>query len=280
MHLVCAIPDSAVSDTSDLRIKTEKLYQIARAVAIFRASEILIYHDPFLKPSRAKHERKIISRILRYIECPQYLRKRLFPLYRETAAVGILPPLATPHHGRSRALKRGEIREAAVFLHQGRVVADVGGPHLLEVSNPPRHSLTDRTVRYTVKIEEIKEKWQANITDPPRNLYWGYSVNLSEALLSRALLNRKEILIATSRSCQPLSAATFKEKSSQGFLIAFGGPYNGIPNMLKSEGKKVQDVFNLCLSIISNYGTRSLRLEEAIFITFTKLDAQLTGNFA
>ncbi|MFW9778787.1 MAG: putative RNA uridine N3 methyltransferase [Candidatus Heimdallarchaeota archaeon] len=280
MHLVCAIPDSAVSDTSDLRIKTEKLYQIARAVAIFRASEILIYHDPFLKPSRAKRERKIISRILRYIECPQYLRKRLFPLYRETAAVGILPPLATPHHGRFHKLKRGEIREAAVFLNQGKVVADVGGPHLLEVSNPPRQSLKDRTVRYTVKIEEINGKWQANVIDPPRKLYWGFSVNLSEAPLGKALLNRKEILIATSRSCQPLSAATFKEKSSEGFLVAFGGPYNGIPNMLKNEGKKIQDVFGICLSVISNYGTRSLRLEEAIIITFTKLDQYLTGTLA
>lgn len=276
--IVCAIPDSAVADTTDLRTKTEKLSQIARAMAIFRVSEILIYHDPFLKPSRAKRERKTITRILRYIECPQYLRKRLFPLARETAAVGILSPLATPHHGRSRTLKSGEIREAAIFLHQGKVVADVGAPHLLFVLNSPRQSLKDRVVRTTVKIEKTPDKWQAQITDPPRKLYWGYSVNQSEAPLSKALQNRNELLIATSRTCQVMSSVSINKNPPHGFLIAFGGPYHGIPKMLKNEGKKIQEVFNLCLSSLSNYGTRSLRLEEAMMITFTKFENRLAGS--
>ena len=91
-----AIPDSAVSDNSDIRSKTEKLFQLSRIAAIFQVQNILIYHNPLLTPARANRERRIITRILEYIECPQYLRKRLFPLSRDTVAVGVLSPLAIP----------------------------------------------------------------------------------------------------------------------------------------------------------------------------------------
>ena len=108
-NLSIAIPVSAVHDSSDIRAKTDKLFQISRAAAIFQVNEILIYNDPFLKPERAERERKRILRILKYIECPQYLRKRLFPITRDTASVGILSPLATPHHMVSKELKHNDI---------------------------------------------------------------------------------------------------------------------------------------------------------------------------
>ena len=106
VHRSIAIPDSAVSDNSDIRSKTEKLFQLSRIAAIFQVQNIVVYHNPLLKPARANRERRIITRILKYVECPQYLRKRLFPLSRDTAAVGILSPLAIPHHAKTRDLKR------------------------------------------------------------------------------------------------------------------------------------------------------------------------------
>lgn len=276
MQLTIAIPDSAVTDCTDLRTKTEKIFQIARVAAIFQVQDILIYHDPFLKPSRANRERRIISRILQYIECPQYLRKRMFPLSRDTSAVGILSPLATPHHIRSRDLKPNEIREAAIFLNQNRVVADVGGSHLLEVLSPPRKSLLNKTLRVTTKIHKTKEGLKADILPkPPENMYWGYSVHPSTTTLGKLLVNRSEFKIATSKSCQPITSVSTDLRKNTSLLVAFGGPYQGIPEMVKSEGKKVSDLFNCCFNILQNYGTRSLRLEEAIMITFSKLDDHL-----
>ncbi|MFW9904080.1 MAG: putative RNA uridine N3 methyltransferase [Candidatus Thorarchaeota archaeon] len=276
MQLTIAIPDSAVIDCSDLRAKTEKIFQIARVVAIFQVQDILLYHDPFLKPSRANRERRIISRILQYIECPQYLRKRLFPLSRDTSAVGVLSPLATPHHIRSRNLKPHEIREAAIFLNQKRVVADVGGTHLLEVISPPRKSLLNKTLRVTAKIHKTKEGFKAEIlSKPPDNSYWGYSVHSSTTTLGKLLVNRSEFKIATSRSCQPIASLSTDVRKKTNLLVAFGGPYQGIPEMLKMEGKKVIELFNHCFNILQSYGTRSLRLEEAIMITLSKLDDRL-----
>ncbi len=271
LPITIAIPDSAVSDNSDIRSKTEKLFQISRIAAIFQVKEILVYHDPFLKPSHAQRERRKITRILQYIECPQYLRKRLFPLSRDTAAVGILSPLAIPHHIKSRELKNNEVREAAIFLNQNQIVADVGGTELLNVIGWKK-SLKDKTIRKTIRIIRADNRYKAKIElKQPKDIYWGYAVHSSSNILSKALQNRSEYKIATSRSCEPLKSTKDKIKTNLGLLIAFGSPYNGIPQMLKAEGKKVSDIFDVCTNILSKPGTRSLRLEEAMMITFSRL---------
>jgi predicted SPOUT superfamily RNA methylase MTH1 len=270
---VIAIPDSAVTDCTDIRSKTEKIFQIARIAAIFKVQDIIIFHDPFLNPSRAQREKRLITRILQYIECPQYLRKRFFPLSRDTAAVGVLSPLATPHHTRSKDLKEDETREAAIFLNQGRAVADVGSTQLLELISPPKHSLKDRTLRFTVRIHKIGQKFKAEILPkPPTDKYWGFSVHSTAAVLGKFLLNRSEYKIATSRSCQPISSLSIDKKKSKNILIAFGGPYKGIPKMVKAEGKKTSNIFDNCFSVLEKYGTRALRLEEAMMIAFSKLE--------
>jgi len=66
------LPSSLAIDASDLRSKTAKIGQIARAASVFRADRIVIYRDPDLD------ETELIERILNYAETPQYLRKRLF----------------------------------------------------------------------------------------------------------------------------------------------------------------------------------------------------------
>ncbi len=272
VHRSIAIPDSAVSDNSDIRSKTEKLFQISRIVAIFQVQNIIIYHDPFLKPARANRERRIITRILKYVECPQYLRKRLFPLSRDTAAVGILSPLAIPHHAKTRDLKLNEIREAAIFLNQNRVVADVGGIELLEVEGWKK-SLKEKTIRVTTKIIKENGKFKAKILkNPPKTEYWGYSVNAYQQTMSKVLANRSEYKIATSRTCEPFSRLKQKLTLKKDLIIAFGGPYSGIPQLLKAEGKKISDIFDTCANTLNKYGTRSLRLEEAMMIMFSRLE--------
>ena len=275
MQYTIAVPDSAVTDCNDIRTKTEKIFQIARIAAIFQIQDIIIYHDPFLKPSRSNRERRIITRILQYLECPQYLRKRLFPLSRVTSAVGVLSPLATPHHIRSRELTQNEIREAVIFLNQKRVVADVGGPQLLEVLSPPKKSLLNQIIRVTTKIRKTEDGFKAIVLPgPPKDIYWGFSVHPSATTLGKLLVHRPDFKIATSRSCQPISSIPVEIGKRNSLLIAFGGPYKGIPEIIKAEGIKVRNLFDCCFNVLQSYGTRSLRLEEAMMITFSKLEAR------
>lgn len=36
--------------------------------------------------------------LLQYLECPQYLRKHLFPIHNSLKYAGVLNPLDAPHH--------------------------------------------------------------------------------------------------------------------------------------------------------------------------------------
>lgn len=42
-----------------------------------------------------------LARILQYLECPQYLRKTLFPIHQSLQYAGLLNPLDAPHHLRA-----------------------------------------------------------------------------------------------------------------------------------------------------------------------------------
>ena len=89
------------------------------------------------------------------------------------------------------------------------------------------------------------------------------------------LSGRTEYKIATSRDCQPISSVKIDKKNYDNLLIAFGSPYKGIPEILKSEGKRTSDIFDRCINVLQSYGTRALRLEEAMMITFCKIELLL-----
>ena len=167
------------------------------------------------------------------------------------------------------------VREASIFLNQNKVMAAVGGIELLEVDGWKK-SLREKTLRVTVQIIKEDNKFRARIVaKPPSDTYWGYKVHSSENVLSKALFNRNDYKIATSRSCKLLTNLKEKRSQNMNLLIAFGGPYHGIPEMLKTERKKINDVFDSCVSTLNKYGTRSLRLEEAMMITFSRFQDYL-----
>ena len=126
-------------------------------------------------------------------------------------------------------------------------------------------------MRVTVRIIREDGKFLAKIVSkPPQNTYWGYKVNFSDNIISKALLNRNDYKIATSRSCIQLKDIKRQEGKGKNLLVAFGSPYHGIPEILRTERKKISDVFDICFSTLNKYGTRSLRLEEAMMITFSR----------
>ena len=48
------------------------------------------------QPSTDPHA--FLARILQYCECPQYLRRKFFPMHPDLQFAGLLPPLDMPHH--------------------------------------------------------------------------------------------------------------------------------------------------------------------------------------
>lgn len=158
-----AIPGSVVSNAQTRELQTQLAGQIARAAAVFRIDEVIIFDDGLgstlktfsnyrrgpssqqsnrnskevsnednndhdeqqklhnredkpktqqQKPSTDPHI--FLTRILQYIECPQYLRRKFFPMHPDLQFAGLLPPLDAPHH-----LRRGDVsafREGVVVV--------------------------------------------------------------------------------------------------------------------------------------------------------------------
>ena len=101
------IPSSLTIDARDLRSKTLKIGQIARAASVFCVDQIIIFRDPGLD------EADFIEKILRYADTPQYLRKRLFPLTDDLRYAGAIPPLRTPHHPVDATNGASEVSDAS-----------------------------------------------------------------------------------------------------------------------------------------------------------------------
>lgn len=242
MEIKVAIPSSSLINETDEKIKFYKLGMIARALAIYRVKEVIIYRDPILD------ETKFIRKVLEYLETPQYLRKILFPIDKDLRYVGVIPPLAIPSH-KSKYLKIGELREGVVrrVAPDGTRWVDIGVKTLapLKCDDPRGARVTVRVISKTpLRVEKAES-----------NEYWGYRVR--EAELEEVL--KGENVIVTSRKgrvpkVEEIRRATF----------VFGNPKEGVFEIMKRMGIEMEvEAWNM----IPEQGVKSVRLEEAIMST-------------
>ncbi len=249
-----AIPSSALINETDEKIKAYKVWQIARAAAIYRIEKIYIYRDP------KKDESGYIKEILEYLETPQYLRKHLIPLKKSLKFAGLLPPLAIPSH-RPKHLKIGELREGVVRKvgPDGTCWVDIGMKALaaLKAEKPVGARVTVRVCsKKPLVVEESKAEE-----------YWGYRVEkarLEELLEESVVLSRKGEEISVQdreklrkRICKP--------------VLLFGSPVEGVLEIAERLGIKIPESIPI-INTIPNQGTETVRLEEAIISTLAVMN--------
>lgn len=129
-----------------------------------------------------------LARILQYLECPQYLRKNLFPIHPDLQFAGLLNPLDAPHHMRAneiRPYREGVIVDALPNDKIGSLV-HVGTRQYVQI--PKR--LKPGT-RVTIEMSGKKKKGKGSSSVPrgkavapskPRTelgVYWGYNVRVA-----------------------------------------------------------------------------------------------------
>ncbi|URE17779.1 hypothetical protein MUK42_03493, partial [Musa troglodytarum] len=146
-----AVAGSIIDNAQSLELATLLAGQVARAATIFRIDEVVVFdnrassdvdtvvrtgHDGDESESGAE----FLTMILRYLETPQYLRRRLFPTHKSLKFVGLLPPLDAPHH----------LRKHEWCSFREGVTLDV---------NPPssKGTLVDVGLNKNVVIEEVLE---------------------------------------------------------------------------------------------------------------------------
>ncbi|MEM2412516.1 MAG: RNA methyltransferase [Candidatus Bathyarchaeia archaeon] len=267
-RLSIAIPASVISDVPHLREKTAKIGLIGRAAAIFGVEEIIVYQD--LPGVKLKDDADLIATLLRYMETPQYLRKRLFKLRYELRYVGILPPLRTPHHPTAKRvadLKVGEYREGVVISKTKRgVLVDVGveKPALVPRAHIPVGE------RVTVKVESVDGQVTAKVVEVEEiPHYWGYEVTVWNGSFGSLAKSRHfDLKIATSKHGDVFTvvkdAIAERWAKARTVLIGFGAPDAGLYEIVKRESLNLDDVVDFVVNTIPGQQTETVRTEEAI----------------
>jgi len=272
LSLSIAIPTSFIDVSQNKAQKTQQIGRIARAAAIFQVDEIILYRDkPNQKQTKNLH---FISRVLEYMETPQYLRKHLFGRIPELQYAGLLPPLRTPHHPltkKSKDLKDGEIREGAVYQKEGRLVVDIGVESPLPLSESTASHLPKRITVQISRNKSDKLTASPHTSSRPQQ-YWGYTVSRLESTLGDFLVNQAQyhFIIATSRRGVPLEnqADLIKRQwqTHKRLILLFGSHKEGLSEILQRDKINMAAHVNHSINLVFNQGTATIRTEEAVLI--------------
>ncbi|MBI2126336.1 MAG: hypothetical protein HYU02_03360 [Thaumarchaeota archaeon] len=269
-----AIPSIVLEDCSTLREKTEKIGMIARAAAIFAVAKICVYGVA----GKSKDETKFLKLILEYLELPQYLRKRVYPISEDLRFAGLLPPLRIPSHlvaADESKVRVGDIRDGIVIRKDGKLFADVGLRNYVALSGDATSNQ-----RVTVRIESVGNGLSASIIDRSSiGSYWGYSVKAYSSL--RELFNslKPAFAILTSRKGDNIqerwNTLTYRIGGAQNTLVVFGSPKHGLPEILEHE-RFSPPPNSVILNTIPKQAVETVRTEEAIVATLAILNLART----
>jgi len=271
IKLSIAIPASIISDTPHLREKTSKIGLIARAAAIFRVQEIILYPDnTHVNQTR---DLNLIAKLLNYIETPQYLRKNLYKIEPDLQYAGILPPLRAPHHptsGKNRDLKTGEYREG-IILNQSKegLTVDIG-VQSIALLRERQFSVGERLTVQVIKSGDRIEVQSVNRDDVPS--YWGFQVKVETETFGHMLQTGQfDLVISTARiaDCFINVADKIAKRwsSAERVLIAFGAPSRGLHEIAKDEGLRLENISDFVVNTVPKQGTATVRTEEALIVS-------------
>jgi len=256
-RICVAVPDTILEEHDSMREKTAKLGQIARYCAIFGVDAVRVFHDP-----RGRGESNFIKKVLEYLETPQYLRRRLFPLSEELRYAGLLPPLRIPSHKAKvpmAKLQVGEYREGVVLADGFSVDAGLDRPIALRRRETPQK-------RLTLKVTSASASGVEGIPVDRREVkeYWGYSVDVSGtgALLAEAAF---PLTVATSRHGDPVARVArslrIDLQGSGGVMLLFGSPSRGL---FETVGKDLRSRVSYVVNLFPEQNVFTARSEEAI----------------
>ena len=259
------IPNSFLSESKDLKIRTYKVGILGRALAIFQADNVVIYNDDHVKNEDGEMDGEFIAEILNYMNTPQYLRKQAFRIRPELKHVGILPPLRTPHHPVNSQPDVGDYRQGfTVKRNKKGTYVDIGMDKLAFC----KEQLSVKRI-FDFKITKIAKKEVIVTPDKPDDVYWGYNVISSTKSLKNSLkLIKPNLVVETTRYGDYINSIFDELKpkldESKSIAILFGGPYSSIQEDVSNPN---WDLFKI--NTLPGQGTETVRSEEAVVATLS-----------
>ncbi|KAI6176896.1 hypothetical protein M3Y97_00848500 [Aphelenchoides bicaudatus] len=303
--LSIALPGSILNNAQGSELRTYLAGQIARSCAVFCVDEVIVfdetakitdsqlaaYYNGQWTGETGVSAQNVecnfhLARILEYLECPQYLRKALFPVQKPLKFAGVLNPLDGMHHLRANDLhikyREGVVIDKPVKKGHGSF-CDVGLDKELELDNervlPPK-------TRVTLKLHETsteEKHLRGQLISPASirqndGIYWGYTVRIAKSL-SDIVSKPYDIVIGTSERGKPIQELDInKDEEHNKVLIIFGG-LDGLELALKCDKtideNNPADLFQYYVNSLPDQGSRIIRTEEAIPITLTGVKMKL-----
>ncbi|XP_054164056.1 putative methyltransferase C9orf114 [Oppia nitens] len=300
-----AVPFSIVENAQSAELKAYLIGQIARSLVVFNIDEIVVFDeycsqqppitdstDNSLQYDKRRSAMVQMIRILQYLECPQYLRKYLFPLQKDLQYAGLCNPLDSTHHLKT-ADTDCRYREGVVTnkpAQEGR------GSHVY--IGLQRDVQIDRSLRPNVRVtvrladncdlrRSKRLKGVAVSPDEPRELaglYWGYQIRVAKSLSAvfgeSPYAGGYDLTIGTSDRGDNVDKHLRQlPKRFNHLLVVFGG-LKGIEAAHDSDEslssvEDTRDLFDHYLNTCPNQGSNTIRTEEAILITLSALRKRL-----
>ena len=287
--LALAVPGSILENAQSRELRAYLAGQVARAAAVFCVDEVVVFNDQgaaALRPGadgsrlRAPECCDQLARLLQYMECPQYLRKLLFPVHEDLRFAGLLNPLDCPHH--LRRTEESQFREGVVAE-----LPPVKGRYSLVNIGLAREVRADRLlepgVRVTLRLDPAGRRGTVVPPRVPRietGSYWGYAVrvalSLADVFAQCPHPGGYDLLLGTSDKGEPLDQ--LQVPTARHALVVFGG-VQGLEAALENDEKLTlddpADLFDLYVNSCPGQGSRTIRTEEAILITLSALHPRL-----
>jgi hypothetical protein len=270
MTLEVAIPDTTLRHCSDLREKTVTTGFLGRAFAVFRAERIVIFRTGLLGNKESK-DKDLLARLLRYMDTPQYLRKRVFPRDPSFRFVGLLPPLRTLSHPLLSSIDEVEKDDLRWGLQIGPGKVDLGLDETVDYDGTvsEREPTLFRIVETTPRIKlEVADRSETPV-------YWGFETVLVDHFDDYLRTNNATTTIALSREAPPFgkmrTAIESTIKGTKSLLALFGGPKIGLHELF-SQDSGPKDYIDFWINTIPDQGTETVRLEEAIYSSLALLN--------
>lgn len=272
IHFSVGLPASFTRDIPHLREKTSRAGIVARALAMFRVDEVVIYDD--IPKRTSQQDGRLFEKLLRYQETPQYLRRALFPPDSDLQFVGILPPLRLPSHPNPEKPQVGIVREALVIDSGETSLVNAGFSVPVRVCSKLR-----KAERVTVRLTVIQPDLEGEVVDPNRlPIYWGFKVNRAGITLGRLVGSKQMgLTISTSREGreirEEIRMLNTSMRSACRAIVLFGSPDLGVEEILRMEGMDVERVCDYNLNTIPYQGVETVRTEEALIASLSVLNA-------
>ncbi|XVF28904.1 hypothetical protein REPUB_Repub15cG0073000 [Reevesia pubescens] len=294
-----AIAGSIIDNAQSLELATRLAGQIARAATIFRIDEVVVFDNKsksgnngaFTTQNNSNENERgaaFLVRILQYLETPQYLRKALFPKHNSLRFVGMLPPLDAPHHLRKH--EWSPYREGVTLKQRATstvgTMVDVGLDKNIVVDQVLEPGIRVTVAMGTNQNLDSDEPRQVVSSSKPREKtgkYWGYEVryasDISSIFMDCSYKGGYDHLIGTSEHGLVVNSSQLTLPTFRHLLIAFGG-LSGLEKSVeedhKLKGKNVRDIFDMYLNTCSHQGSRTIRTEEALFISLQYFQEPIT----